>query len=114
MDEYEDCDPESDDLYANITIFDNNKTVIYQTPDSSTVYGDPINVGNGTTVQGPLPNPLAITGEHENDYIQFTYGSESWTSRDQSCSNGGWNPRDGPDCSFVEVAENQVDCCFSC
>jgi hypothetical protein len=126
LDEWENCNPESDDLYANITLLDNNKNTIYQTPPQDLAnggLGDPINVGNGTTIQGPLPNTMAITGEHQNDYIQFTYGSLSWTSRTTSgpatCSNGGWNPRDGPAC-FVgfgigyQPAENQMDCCFPC
>ncbi|KAI9826472.1 MAG: hypothetical protein M1819_007365 [Sarea resinae] len=126
LDEWEDCDPETDDLYANITLLDNNKKVIYQTPASyfdNHGLGDPINVGNGTTIQGPLPNPIAITGEHENDYIQFTYGSLSWQSNKASegaqCSVGGWNPRDGPVCDSGLVpedlpTENQMNCCFPC
>ncbi|GAM39469.1 esterase family protein [Talaromyces pinophilus] len=123
LDEWENCNPESDDLYANITLLDNLKNVIYQTPGSDFQngdLGDPINVGNGTTVQGPLPYSLAITGEHEHDYIQFTYGSLSWQSKEPNggaqCTVGGWNPRDGPECEITDyaAAENQMDCCFPC
>jgi hypothetical protein len=124
MDEWEDCNPMSDDLYANITLVDNNKKIIYQTPQQNLAnggLGDPINDGNHTTIQGPLPYPIHVTGEHEHDYIQFTYGTLSWTSRGTSgpatCSNAGWNPRDGPICDGLfgyAPAENQMDCCFPC
>ena len=124
VDEWEDCNPDSDDLYANITLVDNNKNIIYQTPQADLAnggLGEPINNGNDTTFQGPLPNPISINGEHENDYIQFDYGSLSWTSRTTSgpatCSNGGWNPRDGPGCyvfTGYQPDENQIDCCFPC
>jgi hypothetical protein len=125
LDEWEDCNPESDDLYANITLLDNSKNVIYQTPASyfTNGLGDPINDANGTTVQGPLPYSLAITGEHENDYIQFIYGDLSWQSKSPSggaqCTVGGWDPRDGPQCpdgvfDMYSPAKNQMDCCFPC
>ncbi|KUJ15589.1 esterase family protein [Mollisia scopiformis] len=126
LDEWEDCDPDTDDLYANITLVDNNKRVIYQTPPqyfTNNGLGDPINNGNGTTIQGPLPSSIAITGEHQNDYIQLVYGVLSWTSRTTSgtasCKVGGWNPRDGPFCGndlglVAQPAENQMDCCFPC
>ena len=136
VDEYEDCNAETDDLYANITIKDGSNNIIYTTPSNlldNSGLGEPINVGNGSTFgsnPGPLPNPIQITGEHKNDYIQFTYGSLSWTSRDKTgvanCTNGGWDPRDGPLCyisidsngnpknTLNEHAENQVDCCFPC
>lgn len=124
--EWEDCEPESDDLYANITLLDNNKAVIYQTPEEffdNGGLGDPINDGDGTTIQGLLPNSLAITGEHEHDYIQFEYGSLSWQSKGPNggaqCTVGGWNPRDGPVCDEGLLpedlpTENQMDCCFPC
>ncbi|KAF2233988.1 hypothetical protein EV356DRAFT_502931 [Viridothelium virens] len=125
LDEWEDCNPESDDLYANVTLLDNNKATIYQTSTDAAHadWGEPINAGNGSTIQGPLPYPIQITGEHDNDYVQFTYGSVSWTSRTTSgpanCANGGWNPRDGPVCGTEffgqwQPAENQMDCCFPC
>lgn len=122
VDEYQNCNPMTNNLYANITLVDNNKKIIYQTPQQSLAngrLGDPINDGDHMTIQGPLPYPIAVTGEHENDYIQFSYGSLSWTSRDSRCSNGGWNPRDGPVCHGgrgfqPQPAENQIDCCFPC
>jgi hypothetical protein len=123
VDEWQDCNDDSKNLYANITLYDNSKKVIYQTPENYLAnggLGEPINVGNQATFQGPLSKPVQITGEHEHDYIQFTYGSLSWTSRTTSgsatCQNGGWNPRDGPFCVLGEnlPAENQLDCCFPC
>ncbi|KAF7938003.1 uncharacterized protein EAE97_007799 [Botrytis byssoidea] len=124
--ERENCNPITNNLYANITLRDNNGKVIYQTPASYFLnkrLGDPINVGNGTNVQGPLPIPLSITGEHENDYVQFTYGTLSWTSKKANgkakFTNDGWDPRGGPGCDHNLLAadlpaENQMDCCFPC
>ena len=123
VDEWQDCNNDSKNLYANITMYDNAKNMIYETPQNYLAnggLGEPINSGNGATFQGPLPQAIYITGEHEHDYVQFTYGSVSWTSRTTSgpatCKNGGWNPRDGPIClgSASEPAENQMDCCFPC
>ncbi|QKX55227.1 uncharacterized protein TRUGW13939_02319 [Talaromyces rugulosus] len=103
LEEWKDCNPESNDLYTNIILLDNSKNVIYRTPASyfdNNGLGDPINEANGTTVQDPLPYSLAITREHENDYIQFIYGDLSWQSKstngEAQCIVGGWNPRDGP------------------
>ena len=121
VDEYQNCNDNDNNLYASITLYDNDKHIIYETPGNS--LGLPINAGDGATFQGPLPRPIQITGEHENDYIQFTYGSVSWTSRTTSgpatCSNGGWNPRGGPSClgslaPTSNIAENQIDCSFPC
>jgi hypothetical protein len=124
VDEWQDCNNDSKNLYANITMYDNAKNMIYETPQNYFAnggLGEPINSGNGATFQGPLPKAIAIVGEHEHDYVQFAYGSVSWTSRTTSgpatCKNGGWNPRDGPIClggSLTDPAENQMDCCFPC
>lgn len=125
LDESQDCNSDDSNLYANTTLLDNNKKIIYQTPASffdNSGLGQPINVGSGAIIQGPLPNPIAITGEHENDYIQFTYGGLSWQSRTPngggSCGVGGWDPRDGPVCDdglgITQPALNQMDCCFPC
>lgn len=103
-------------MFANVTVVDNNKNIIIQTQADIS-----IDNGNNTSIQGPLPNPLYITGEHEHDYIQFYYGNLGWTSRDKTgpatCDDGGWNPRDGPVCLGYETYEdalNQMDCCFPC
>lgn len=116
-------------------MYDNVKNIIYETPQNYLAnfgLGEPINSGDGATFQGPLPNAIQITGEHENDYVQFAYGSLSWTSRTTSgpwsnpagCSDGGWDPNDGPVCVYdvagdpypvgSRYAKNQIDCCFPC
>jgi hypothetical protein len=126
VDEYQDCNNDSNNLYANITMYDNDKNTIYQTPPdypgltNGAGLGQRINSDNGATFQGPLPQAIQITGEHDKDYVHFTYGSVSWTSRTTkglaNCKNGGWNPRDGPVCidGLGDPAENQIDCCFPC
>ena len=104
VDEYEDCEDDSKNLFANITMYDNNKQVIGQTsidPNKNPL-GDPINTSDPYSFASKLAQPMIVTGEHENDYIQFVIGSLSFSSRTTSgsatCSNGGWNPRDGPEC----------------
>lgn len=58
--------------------------------------GMSINVGD-TYSFNPLQLPaiMMITGEHEGDYIHFTRGDMSWTSRTTTgvatCRNGGWD-----------------------
>lgn len=123
LDEVQDCGDDSSNLYGIINLIDNSKTTIYATSKSAGKgYGDPINDGNHFSVQGPLPNPLYIIGEHENDYIQFAYGSLSWTDNTPNagaqCTNGGWDPKDGPNCGSLlgsdKPAVKQMDCCFPC
>lgn len=59
-----------------------------------------------------LSVPLVVVGEHALDYIQFTLGTLSWTSRTSTppynCKNGGWNPRDGPVCDQRVGDQNAV------
>ncbi|KAB8296273.1 hypothetical protein EYC80_009047 [Monilinia laxa] len=124
--EAKDCKPVTNNLYANMTLVDNDKKVIYKTPESyfdNNGWGIPINDGNDTTIQGPLPNTIAITGEHENDYIQFIYGTLSWTSKKANggaqCTTGGWDLRKDPGCGDFLFGKdwpsrNQMDCCFPC
>lgn len=103
VDEYQNCLDDSKNLYAVITIYDSKHNVIGQTPTNATYYGAPINTGDPYSMTSKLADPLVVVGEHENDYIQFTLGSLSWTSRSTQApyfaSNGGWNPRDGPVCT---------------
>ena len=83
--------------------------------------GEGINNGSPYSFTSKLPNPLVVTGEHENDYIQFTYGGLSWQSKTSNggayCNNGGWDPRDGPICGQRvgnQNAVNNMDCFFPC
>lgn len=104
VDEYQDCSDDSQNLFAVITMYDNSKTVIGQTDTSQDSIGAGINAGDPYSFTSKLPQPLIVTGEHEGDYIQFQYGSLQWTSRTTTgpatCSNGGWDPRDGPVCGL--------------
>ena len=114
----------SDDknLFAIIKLVDNNKADIGHTTVSDTFpVGESISVSNPYRFHSKLPNTLTITGEHQKYYLQFTYGSLQWTSRDTkgpaTCSNGGWDPRNGPICgrrAGNHNAVNNMDCSFPC
>lgn len=66
---------------------DNNKAIIGSAVnDDDHPIGYGMNDGNPYSLSSRLPNPLIITGEHENDHVQSTYGSLSWQSK---ISNGG-------------------------
>ena len=120
VDEWQDCTDDATNLFANITMYDNDKNIIGQTNATGGSLGEPINTSDPYSFISSLAEPLVVVGEHEGDYMQFTLGKLSWTSRNKSapffCSNGGWNPRDGPFCGLggPENAENQVDCSFPC
>ena len=64
--------------------------------------------GNPLSVTSRLNDPLVITPESQNDYIQFTIGTQSWSSSAKGgvpgCSVGGWDPRSGyPSVSIPSV-----------
>jgi hypothetical protein len=99
------CEPVDSNLYASVNITGAEGNVIYTTPQSSESPGQPINSGNSLSLQeSGLQNTLVITGEHTNDYIQFTYGSTSWTSGtnngNANCTLNGndWNKSGPPGC----------------
>jgi hypothetical protein len=105
LQEWQDCQDDSKNLFAIVNMKDNNHNDIGDTntsPDKNPL-GDPINASNPLSFTSKLPIPLVIVGEHQNDYVQFSYGNLQWTSRTTSgpatCSNGGWDPKDGPVCS---------------
>lgn len=105
VDEYEPCGLESSDLYANVSMENGNGDTIGETVINSTYpWGMPINVNDSYSFQPTLLPAIMITGEHEGDYVQFTQGDLSWTSRTTTgvaiCTNGGWDPRDGPVCGL--------------
>lgn len=99
VNEFEDCKiDDSRDLSTEVTIWDvGGNQIGYQ---SSTEAGakDPLSVNS------KLEAPLVLVPEHRGDYIQFTLGTEAFTSQqtdqtaDQWCSTGGWDPREGPLC----------------
>ena len=108
LDEWQNCADDSKNLFAKITLYDNNKAVIGQTnvDRATNPRGDPINDSDPLHFKSKLPYDIVITGEHKNNYVQFDYdGTNShFTSRTTDgpakCSNGGWDPRDGPICSL--------------
>ncbi|KAI1329886.1 hypothetical protein F5Y16DRAFT_396994 [Xylariaceae sp. FL0255] len=65
--------------------------------------------------QTPLPDALVITPEaagHPRDYVQFSIGSQSWSTNDADtapsrCNVGGWNQNFSPD-------NRNMDCYFEC
>ena len=110
LDEWQSCADDSSNLYATIKMYDNNKNVIGQTNVDPTKnpLGDPINNSDPLNFQSKLPYPLQVTGEHENDYVQFNYNGLAFKSRDGQCSVGGWDPRDGPVCGLRPGNQNAV------
>lgn len=117
------CGPNSKNLFAIIHLKDGSGNDIGGTsvdPNTNPI-GDGINAGSSLSFSSKLPNPLVVTGEHQNDYIQFTYGGLSWQSKMPNggayCNNGGWDPRSGPICRSRfgnQNAVNNMDCFFPC
>ena len=121
--ETQDCEPDSKNLFSVIKLKDGAGNDIGDTSvnPSTDPVGQGINDGSSYSFTSKLPNPLVVTGEHENDYIQFTYGGLSWQSKTPNggayCNNGGWDPRDGPICGQRfgnQNAVNNMDCFFPC
>ena len=122
--ETQDCEPNTANLYAIINLKDNAGNDIGDTSVNSATdpVGDAIDVGSSYTfTSNKLPHALVVTGEHENDYIQFVYRGLSWQSKTPNggayCNIGGWDPRDGPVCDTRfgnQNAVNNMDCFFPC
>jgi hypothetical protein len=82
------------------------KVQIWDAAGQQMVFTDEIQAGDSSpaSIFSPLPKVLVVTAEHRNDYLQFGYGATFWTSKDndqskdQWCTTGGWDPREGPDC----------------
>ena len=112
--ETQDCNSNyGQNLYGVVKMYDNAKSVIGETQtDSQHPIGYPMDDGNSYSFPSKLKDPLVITGEHANDYVQFTLGGLSWTSKSPSggasCSVGGWDPRDGPVCGLRFGNQNAV------
>lgn len=121
--ETQDCDPDTKNLFAIINLKDGQGKDIGDTTvdKAKDPIGDSINVGSSYSFTSKLPNPLVVTGEHQGDYIQFTYGSLGWTNKSPNgganCNDGGWNPKQGPNCDPLASTQNAVrnmDCFFPC
>lgn len=105
LQEWNNCDP-PDDLFAIVNLVDNDSHDIgdtYQFNTSGKQIGASINNDEPYSFTSKLPHFLRITGEHENDYVQFSYGSLPWTSNTTigpaACRTGVWSPEDGPICN---------------
>ncbi|KAK8069450.1 hypothetical protein PG994_006066 [Apiospora phragmitis] len=74
---------------------------LYKTLGSAHSPGQPIDDGYSLELKSGMDSTLTTVGEHTNDYIQFHYGSTSWTSfdtkGDASCKLVGDNwDKNGP------------------
>ena len=121
--ETQDCLDVRKNLYAIISLKDAAGNDIGDTnvDPANDPMGIGINDGASYFFTSKLPNSLVITGEHENDYVQFTYGGLSWKSKTPNggahCNNGGWDPWGGPICGQRygnQNAVNNMDCIFPC
>ncbi|PWI64133.1 hypothetical protein PCL_12117 [Purpureocillium lilacinum] len=96
------CEDFASNLYASIKITDASGKTVYTTPGSTHSPGQPINDGHPLKLKkSGMDSTLTMVGQHTNDYIQFSYGSTSWTSTDTdgdaSCKLVGNNwDKDGP------------------
>lgn len=112
--EYQSCESDDKNLYASIVMHDQNNVIIGQTNADPTKnpLGESINAANPYSFTSKLSNPLVAVGEHQNDYIQFSIGDLHFTSRTTTgpatCKNGGWDPRQGPNCSPRFGSQNAV------
>ena len=93
------CNPPDSDLFGVITILDFDDNVLCNGSNQRCS----INNNNPCTMNCQLPNPITITGEHEGDYVQFTYGSISWRSTDNQQGGPGW-------CNTGEWDNSQLHC----
>ena len=92
---------------------DNNRAIIGQSDtDEDHPIGYAMDSDNPYSFVSKLPQPLVITGEHENDYVQFAYGGLRWQSNRPNgggvCTVGGWDPRSGPTCAKNAIIVNPV------
>ncbi|KAJ8133212.1 hypothetical protein O1611_g410 [Lasiodiplodia mahajangana] len=98
------CEPAESNLYAQVTLSDASGRQIYSTPGSDSSPGVPINDAMPWHLrESEMEEELIIIGEHQNDYMQFYYNSQAWTSSDTSgvpscqLQSENW-PVEGPTC----------------
>ncbi|KAI0965230.1 hypothetical protein F4678DRAFT_467779 [Xylaria arbuscula] len=99
------CDPAESNLYARVTLSNAAGAQIYSTPYSTSNHGIPINDADPWHLKEEgMAKELVIVGEHQNDYIQFYYDSQMWTTSEGTdgtpdClpQSGSWS-EDGPMC----------------
>lgn len=117
------CTPDSENLFAIINLKDGAGNDIGNTKvdQKKNSFGDGINADSSLSFNSKLPHALVITGEHQNDYIQFIYDGLSWQSKTPDGgahrNKGGWDPKGGAACNFRFATQNAVynmDCFFPC
>ncbi|KAI9764588.1 MAG: hypothetical protein M1840_008317 [Geoglossum simile] len=123
------CEPVESNLYASVKITGADGKEIYTTPQSTHSPGQPINSAKPLSLQeNGMKNALVITGQHTNDYIQFAYGSTSWTTMTKEAATDGkgscklkgndWNKGGPSGCpagpaivGVLEISQMQYELC---
>lgn len=105
---------------GNITLWDNNKTILYQTSQGTVYDGDAMSADKPLSIQGPLPNALQAVGGLYTGIVKFKYGDISWESGTPS---GGAQCNVGPtegDSFYCQTSmwlatmDTPIDCSFPC
>ncbi|KAI4858757.1 hypothetical protein F4820DRAFT_204727 [Hypoxylon rubiginosum] len=115
------CEDAASNLYASVQITDASGKTVYTTPGSAHSPGQPINDGHPLKLkESGMDNTLTMVGEHTNDYIQFSYGSTSWTSNDTksdaSCKLVGdnWDKNGPKGCPNAMAVTRTFECQYPC
>ncbi|GAW14582.1 hypothetical protein ANO14919_039850 [Xylariales sp. No.14919] len=115
------CEDSASNLYASVEVRDASGNVIYTTPGSASSPGQPINDAHPLEISASgMDQTLTLIGEHTNDYIQFYYGSASWTSSDTegdaSCKLVGndWDKNGPQGCPNGMAATRTFECQYPC
>lgn len=127
MDEIWTCGDAASNLYARLTITDANGKEVYTTKQSTSTPGVPINDNSPLGLQEPgMKSKLVVVGEHSNDYVQFTYGSDASfiaTAEDAGkanvngqCSLKGdnWNTEGPQGCPNAMAETRSFECEYEC
>ncbi|KAI1846796.1 hypothetical protein JX266_007017 [Neoarthrinium moseri] len=119
IDEIWTCEVSNSNLYARVSLSDASGKTIYTTPGSTSSPGVPINDDHRWELKKDgMGNTLIIVGEHQNDYMQFYYGDQAWTTSSNtgtpSCKLNGDNwDSNGPKCPGAAVSRT-YDCEYKC
>ena len=96
-----DSDGKNDGIYGcEVRILDANRNTIGWQVHTQCSSSAPL------SVKSKFENPMVVTPEAQNDYVQFTIGAQSWSSlwrgpNDPYCKVGGWDGSDDPAVSGV-------------
>jgi hypothetical protein len=112
------CEDSANNLYAEVSLLAPDGSSLYQTAQSTSSPGQPIDDSNPLTLDTKYGS-LRITGEHTGDYIQFNAGDSSWTSNTASgpatCKLVGedWN-KDGRQNCPAPFVSRKFSCVYPC